>query len=158
MTVSYKGKYTLKHPEKYIGDKDGITYRSGLELKFFNWCERDSNVLRWSSEPFPVPYRLIMENEDGQKYNKAHRYFFDALLKVRERSGKVSIWMVEIKPYKQTSAPKMPKRKTKYYLRECVEWKRNQAKWAAADKYCQKKGWEFKIITEKQILGYVYNS
>ena len=44
-----------------------------------------------------------------------------------------------------------PKRKTKGYLYEVREWGRNNAKWAAAKKYCAKKDMDFLIWTEKDL-------
>ena len=34
---------------------------------------------------------------------------------------------------------------------EQLTYVKNQAKWEAATKFCNKKGWEFKILTEKDI-------
>jgi len=32
-----------------------------------------------------------------------------------------------------------------------MTWGVNQAKWKAAKEYCEKKGWEFRILTEKEL-------
>ena len=42
--MSYKGRYTLKHPEKYIGDAKKIVYRSLWERQAFKWCENNPKV------------------------------------------------------------------------------------------------------------------
>ena len=48
--TQYKqGKYTPVNKEKYNG-KHTPEYRSSWELKFFRWCDRNDNVLKWSSE------------------------------------------------------------------------------------------------------------
>jgi len=31
---------------------------------------------------------------------------------------------------------------------------KNTAKWKAAEEYCRKKGWKFKILSEKDIFGH----
>ena len=38
--------------------------------------------------------------------------------------------MIEIKPYRQIDKPKMPKKKTKSYMRESLEYIKNKAKWS----------------------------
>jgi hypothetical protein len=60
--------------------------------------------------------------------------------------------MVEIKPLKQTQEP-VKRKLTKQYVNEVMTYSINQAKWNAASEYCRKKGWEFKVITEKEIYG-----
>ena len=62
--------------------------------------------------------------------------------------------MIEIKPSRQCRKPKTPKRKTKAFMRESVEYIKNQAKWNAAKQYCDDNGMEFKIITEKELGQY----
>ena len=62
--------------------------------------------------------------------------------------------MIEIKPSRQVTQPKRPKKKTKSYLRESMEFIKNQAKWNAANQYCIDNDIEFKIITGKQLGNY----
>ena len=59
--------------------------------------------------------------------------------------------MIEIKPSRQSVRPKTPKRKTKSYMRENMEYIKNQAKWSAAMEYCENNNMKFKIITEKEL-------
>jgi hypothetical protein len=59
-------------------------------------------------------------------------------------------YVVEVKPEAQTKKPTQ-KRKTKNFLRESIAYVVNQMKWKAADEFCQTHGWEFKIITEKDL-------
>ena len=88
--------------EKYIGCKNP-EYRSSWELKFFQWCDRNKNILEWSSESVVVPYRSPV---DG----RYHRYFVDNAIALRE-GNTVKRYLVEIKPYKQTIPPTESKRK-----------------------------------------------
>lgn len=36
-------------------------------------------------------------------------------------------------------------------LYEAHQWAKNQAKWKAAQSYAEKNGWEFHILTEKDL-------
>jgi hypothetical protein len=61
--------------------------------------------------------------------------------------------LLEVKPAAQTVEPKASKRKTKRYINEVFTYGINQAKWEAASQYAQSKGWEFKLITEKELFN-----
>ena len=41
--------------------------------------------------------------------------------------------------------------RTKKYLQEVRTWSINEAKWKAARKYCDEKGFDFQLITEKEL-------
>ena len=47
--------------------------------------------------------------------------------------------------------PQVQRRVTKQYINEVVTYAVNQAKWKAASEYAKDRGWEFKIITEKEL-------
>ena len=80
-----------------------------------------------------------------------HRYFPDFIIKVKESTGKLKTYVIEVKPLKQTKSPKKRKRVTKSYLFECKTYAVNQAKWKSADEWCKDRKIEFKIITEKEL-------
>ena len=65
--------------------------------------------------------------------------------------GKIREKVVEIKPAKQVSEPKVQKRRTKKYVTEVFTYATNQAKWAAAEDFCKDRRWEFQILTEKEL-------
>jgi hypothetical protein len=81
-----------------------------------------------------------------------HRYFPDYLIKVKEDSGNIKTYVVEVKPKKQTLPPKQRSRVTKSYLHECKTYAINQAKWSAAKEWCADRMVEFKIITEEDLF------
>ena len=137
--MAYRGKYKVKKPEKYEGDFKNVIYRSLWERQFFRWCESNDDVARWSSESVVIPYRC---KTDG----KMHRYFMD--VKVKFKNGKTCL--IEIKPEVQTKPPKQQARKTKKYIKEVMTYAKNISKWEQAEKYCELRGWEFKIFTEKE--------
>ena len=142
--MSYKVRYQPNNPLKYKGNFRNIIYRSLWELKFMKYCDSNQNILEWGSEEVFLPYRSPLDN-------KIHRYFPDFYIKVQENTGKIKRYLIEVKPLKQTTKPKKPKRQTKGYIREAFEYARNQAKWKAAREYCADRMWEFKVITEKEL-------
>ena len=143
MAKSYKGIYRPSNPKKYVGDPKRIVYRSLLERRFMLYCDRTEDITNWASEEISIPYISPIDK-------KLHRYYPDFIVK----TSKGKKYIIEIKPYKQTSQPKSPKRKTKAYLREQLEYIKNNAKWKAAKAFCEDKGFEFKILTEKELGVY----
>ena len=143
MAKSYKGIYRPSNPKKYVGDPNRIVYRSLLERRFMLYCDRTEDVINWASEEVSIPYISPIDK-------KLHRYYPDFIVK----TSKGRKLIIEIKPYKQISQPKAPKRKSKSYLREQLEYIKNNAKWKAAKAFCEDKGFEFKIITEKELGVY----
>ena len=140
--MAYKGKYKVRCPYKYKGDPTKVIYRSLWELKFMKYCDSNINILEWGSEEMYVWYRSPVDN-------RPHRYFPDFYIKAKESNGKIKKYIIEVKPKKQTAPPPKPKRQTKGYLREAFEYARNQAKWKAANEWCLDRGFEFKVLTEK---------
>jgi len=108
------------------------------------YCDKNAKILEWGSEEIALPY--ISPHD-----SRVHRYFPDFYIKVQENTGKIKRYLIEVKPHKQTTKPKKPKRQTKGYIREAFEYARNQAKWKAAREYCADRMWEFKVITEKEL-------
>lgn len=139
MTKAYKGKYQVKNPEKYKGNPNNVVFRSSWELKFFNWCDRNPDILQWSSEEIVIPYKSPL---DG----KWHRYFPDVWMKTA-----TDTYLIEIKPFKETQEPKKKTRVTQKYLYEVKTWGINSSKWKAAQEFCADRKWKFKIITEKEM-------
>ncbi len=142
--MAYKGIYKPTHPKKYAGEPNKIVYRSNWERKFMVYCDRNDDIIYWASEELPIKYYSPHDR-------KVHRYCPDFIVK----TSKDKKYIIEIKPYKQCFKPKPPKKKTKAFMRESFEYIKNQAKWKAAKEYAKDKGFEFKIMTEKE-LG-IYN-
>ena len=142
--MAYKGKYKVRCPYKYKGDPTKVIYRSLWELKFMRYCDSNINILEWGSEEMYVWYRSPVDN-------RPHRYFPDFYIKAKESNGQIKKYIIEVKHKKQTAPPAKPKRQTKGYLREAFEYARNQAKWKAANEWCIDRGFEFKVLTEKEL-------
>ena len=143
--MSYSGRYRPSNYSKYKGDHKNIIYRSLWELKFMRYCDINENILEWGSEEIWIPYV-------SPKDNRVHRYFPDFYVKARTRDGSIQKSLIEVKPLRQTKKPNMnPKRRTKSWLNEVVTYGVNQAKWKAAQEFCEDRLWNFKILTEKEL-------
>lgn len=142
--MSYKGKYQPSYPQKYKGDPRNIVYRSLWERRFMKYCDLNENILEWGSEEIALPYRSPVDN-------RIHRYFPDFYIKVKESTGQVKKYLIEIKPKKQTVEPKVKEKKTKSYIYEVVEYAKNQAKWKAAKEFCEDRQWVFRVLTEDDL-------
>ena len=144
MAESIKSIFKPTNPHKYQGDPNNIICRSTWERHFCRWCDTNPNILRWASEEFSIPY---VSPVDG----KVHRYFPDALIEYKNKSGQVKKSLIEIKPERQTRAPERRPKVTKSYIFECKTWEVNQAKWKAAQEFALDNGIEFKILTENEL-------
>lgn len=139
-----QGIFKPSNTSKYIGNSDPI-YRSGWELKFFRWADLNENIIAWGSENIIIPYISPL---DG----KVHRYFVDNFIVFKNKDGKKSKFLIEIKPSKQVTKPVTTKGKRRTtILYEQKTWVVNQAKWEAAKRWANKKGYEFLILTEKEL-------
>lgn len=141
-----QGNYKPINPQKYIGDPKNIPYRSGLEFRVCHKLDRAEYVVGWAIEPFAINY---ISPKDGLP----HRYFIDFITVTLNPDGSKNVTLIEVKPYSQTIPPKYKGKKKSRYLKEALTYEVNQAKWQYARAYCEKKGWNFVIMTEQEILG-----
>ena len=146
MRKRYKGKYKIKNPNKYLGNPTNIIYRSLMERRFMEWCDSNDKCYKWSSEEVVIPYISPTDN-------KQHRYFPDFLIQTPK-----GWFLIEVKPLTQSRPPKklvvenLELKKKRRYIKSVQTWLVNEAKWKAATKVCEKKGWSFQILTEKQLV------
>jgi hypothetical protein len=136
-----QGIYTPINSSKFLGTR--AIYRSGLELKFFKFCDLNENVLQWGSENIIVPYVSPL---DGN----VHRYYVDNYVVIKEGDA-IKKYLIEIKPSKQTKPPITKYKKKTNLIYEQKQYIINSAKWDAAKKYCTTKGLQFLILTEKDL-------
>lgn len=141
--MAYKGKFSPKNPWKYKGDPTNIIFRSLWELRVMKYLDENTAVIEWSSEELAIPYICPTDN-------RRHRYFPDFIVKAATKDG-VQTMILEVKPKKETREPKKRKKATRQYITEVMTWGKNQAKWAAAREYCADRGWQFQLITEKEL-------
>ena len=152
-----QGKYTPRHPEKYNGNVDKITFRSSWELEYNRFLDNNKNILEWSSEEIAIPYIQPTTK-------RVHRYFPDYWIKYRNKAGQIVQEIIEVKPAKEANnaifliehdfkvmppcRAKNPKTRTYEQLTTLI----NAAKWRAAMNFCHKYGMKFRIVTEHQLF------
>lgn len=149
--LAYKGRFKPTNPEKYRGDPTNIVYRSSWEFRFFRFVDLHPDVIWWQSEEVTIPYMSPIDN-------KMHRYFPDVILNKRVGPDKYETVMIEIKPKSQTRPPDISKKNntptgriSRRYINEVKTYGINEAKWMAARKYCDDRGWKFEIMTENHL-------
>ena len=142
--MAYSGLYKPLHPKKYRGNPSRIVYRSLWEKKYMKYCDHTPSILEWGSEEIIIPYRSPIDN-------RVHRYYPDFYIKVREKSGKISRYIVEIKPKKQTKPPYGKDKRTAAYKKEALTFAKNRAKWNAAEEFCDDRQMKFLILTEDHL-------
>jgi len=140
-----QGIYKPKNISKYRGNPRNIRYLSSWEFKFMIYLDNSDDILEWSSEEVPIRYLSPIDN-------CYHIYLPDFKIVTLDKKGMRKTTLIEIKPFKQTKPPIKGKRITKTYLIEVKTWGINEAKFKAAEEYCKKKGWKWKILTEKDLF------
>jgi len=83
---------------------------------------------------------------------KICRYLPDFYVKIKERSGRVVQYIIEVKPQKEANKPNNSKRKkpaTRLY--EKLTYVQNVAKWQSAQDFAKRNGMVFKVITENEL-------
>ena len=138
--MAYRTKFMPKNVKKYIGDVSSITCRSLWERHVCKFLDESDSILKWSSEEIVIPYLNPIDK-------KIHNYYPDFLVEMRTESNEKEVWLLEVKPKKQTFL------KENASKREIVTWTINTAKWKAAESYCIKHGIKFKIMTEKDLFS-----
>lgn len=141
-------KHTIYIPVnegKYV-DKDPIVCKSSWEVHFCKWCDSNPNILKWSSESIQIPYY-----DPIQKKNR--RYYPDFSLSVRNTDGRITKYIVELKPYHETIPPTgKGNKKDRTVMYEFCTYQTNIAKWRAAIDFCRKHGFVFKLLTEYDLF------
>ena len=137
-----RGKFTMKHPEKYVGTKMP-TYRSSWEWSFMNFCDTNKSIVKWASEAINIPYRDPLTGRQTI-------YVPDFFIQYMDRNNKMMVELIEIKPASQTILERVGK--NKYNQAQFVK---NQAKWKAATIWCKQQGIKFRILNENDIFSQV---
>jgi len=139
-------KFVPRNIEKYTG-RLPIVIRSSWERMMCQWLDSNPDVIEWSSESHIVYYY------DPVRMKK-RRYYPDFFAKIVNKDGNPVKYIIEVKPNKETKEPRVTKKQSKKtQLYNEATYLTNQAKFNAAQKYCKKMGYNFKIITERELFG-----
>jgi hypothetical protein len=137
-----RGKFTMKHPEKYVGTKVP-TYRSSWEWTFMNFCDMNKSVQKWASEAVQIPYKDPLTGRQTV-------YVPDFFIQYLDKNNKLIVELIEIKPASQSILERVGK--NKYNQAQFIK---NQAKWTAATLWCKQQGIKFRILNENDIFSQV---
>lgn len=135
-----QGIFTPLNPEKYAG-RGTIRYRSSWELAFMTFCDTHPNIVNWASESISIPYHNPITGTTKS-------YVPDFLVFYQDANGRKKAELVEIKPSTETTMEAAGRNK-KAQIQAVV----NQAKWAAAVKWCRNQNITFRVITEHDIFA-----
>ncbi len=147
----YQGYYRPLNEEKYVGDCSEIIYRSSYERKFMVFCDSNTNIIKWASEPIGIKYLNPLDK-------KTHTYYIDFWIKVLNSRGIEEKVLIEIKPKKQLERPIFEGRykvlsKIKSYNKSMEMYIINLAKFSAAKDFAEKNKMRFMILTEDFLFG-----
>jgi hypothetical protein len=137
-----RGKFAMKHPEKYVGTKVP-TYRSSWEWTFMNFCDMNKSVQKWASEAVQIPYKDPLTGRQTV-------YVPDFFIQYLDKNNKLIVELIEIKPASQSILERVGK--NKYNQAQFIK---NQAKWTAATLWCKQQGIKFRILNENDIFSQV---
>ena len=145
------GHYLPTNPGKVLTKGGELpAFKSKLEWKMMRYCDLNPAILKWCYEP---PFAIVPYFDKGAKKNR--HYYVDFVLWVKDdtKPDKMRQVWVEIKPFEQTQPPKVkPKsRVTESQVFNIKTYITNQCKWAAARKYCEARGFDFIVVTEKEL-------
>jgi hypothetical protein len=104
------------------------------------FCDNNPAIQQWASEPVRIPYRDPLTGRQTV-------YVPDFLIKYVDRTQKMNVEIVEIKPANQQLLEKVGKNAYNQ-----AQYVKNIAKWDAANKWCRNQGIRFRIINENDIF------
>jgi hypothetical protein len=138
MSKYVQGKFQLKNPTKYVGNKTP-TYRSSWELVFMQFCDNNPNILNWASEAVHINYRNPLTGKNTI-------YVPDFLITYQDAAGGQRAEVIEVKPRKETTLEGAKN------IRDQASAILNMAKWEAARAWCRAHNLTFRVVTEDMIF------
>lgn len=159
----HQGNYIPKNKDKVIklNNLGGLYYRSGLEKKLMYWLDNKREVTKWGAECMRIPYQMT-HFDNGDMRIKEHSYYPDFYYEMRNGDGVLKQVVVEVKPMKEykmvqllnegrLNIPENGAKKLKNFEYDLKQAQKNRDKWQAMIKWCDKKGYDFIIITEEHL-------
>lgn len=160
-TKYHQGNYIPKYKDKVLklNTQSGVYYRSSWEKKIMTWLDLNKNIKKWGAECMRIPYQ-VTSMVDGDLKLKSHTYFPDFYYELVIGNGELKKVVVEVKPNKEYEDALLFER-GQFKIEENLNLKKlknleyrfktaqkNSEKWKTMIKWCNKKGYEFIIITE----------
>lgn len=157
-----QGNYIPINKDKVLilNNEGGVYFRSSLEKKIMVWLDNSKNIRIWSAEHLQIQYQLV-HNIGGVPTLKNHTYYPDFYYELVKENSEVRKVVVEVKPQSEyidailftEGKFNIPENATLKKLRS-IEYRfkmaqKNAEKWKTMIKWCNKKGFEFIIITEE---------
>lgn len=134
-----RGKFQLKNPDKYVGNHLP-TYRSSWEWHFMTFCDKDPRIMKWASEAIKIPYKDPFTGRQTI-------YVPDFFIQYADKTGRVQVELIEVKPASQTLLEKAGKNRNNQ-----LQWAKNQVKWRAAQAWCSRQGIKFRVLNENDLF------
>jgi hypothetical protein len=121
------------------------------------YLDNNDKIINWGAEHLKIPYTKTEWISEKQDYKTSeHTYYPDFYYELKKDDGTISKVVAEVKPYSETIEPVLASKPTAKQLKNfeyaLKMYNKNLSKWTYMIDYCQRKGFEFIIITEK-ILG-----
>lgn len=134
----FRARFIPKNTDKYVGDIQKIFARSSWELTVMKFFDASTAVKRWGSEEQVIPYLSPVDS-------RVHEYWPDFFVEFVDKTGETIREVVEVKPRHESEQKYAKSERSKAALEV------NEAKWKAANIYCESRGWRFRVITEHSI-------
>jgi hypothetical protein len=163
----HSGNFIPKNKDKVIklNSEGGLYYRSSWEKIIMHWMDANDKVKKWGAECLKIPYQMT-HFDNGDARVKTHVYHTDFYYEMRLDDGTLKQVVVEVKPQKEYNMVlalnngklKVPEgrgtKKLKNFEYDLKMAYKNKNKWETMIKWCEKKGYEFIIITEQNLKNF----
>ena len=153
------GLYIPKNKEKIIklNNQGGLYYRSSLEKKMMVYLDNNEMIKSWGAEHLRIPYKKTeWDSQLNEFLTTEHSYYPDFYYELIRPDGSISRVVAEVKPTSETSEPKLGNNPTVKQLKNfeysLKMWNKNLSKWKYMIDYCDRKGFNFIVVTE-ELLG-----
>jgi hypothetical protein len=126
-----------------------------------HWLDNNSTITKWGAECLRIPYQMT-HFDNGDTKIKEHSYFPDFYYEMRLSDGTLKQVVVEVKPMKEfqmvqdlnegkLNVPENGMKKLKNFEYDLKMAYKNKQKWETMINWCNKKGYDFIIITEQHL-------
>lgn len=147
-----------------LNTQGGVYYRSGWEKRIMTWLDNNEEIVMWGAECLIIPYQLT-HFDNGDTKLKKHSYYPDFYYEIRTSDGNTKKVVVEVKPQKEyqmvldltqgrMNVPQEGLKKLRAFEYDLKMAYKNKSKWETMIAWCNKKGYEFIIITELTMKKY----